>query len=75
MGKVIKVQPYADGVEASCKWNNRRLYVFYNHEVNTFIFGIKSYSNKKGVNSFCTVTSNRGIHAMEFALSLSLIHI
>jgi len=73
MERVINIQPYADGIEASCKWNNRRIYVFYNHKVNSFIVRIKSYW--KGDKSFWTTSSKRGIHELDISLTLETFSI
>jgi len=73
MEKVITIQPYANGVQAYCKWNNRRLCVFYCHETNEFITEIKSYFKGENMedtsHSFFASTAKRGVYTLSYKLT------
>jgi len=67
--KQINVQPYANGIQASCKYRNRRIYVFYNYKTMEYTTEIKAYFGKSE-GSFAKIKESKGVQALCYKTTL-----
>lgn len=67
MEHTIILTTYLDGIEASCKYKNRRVCIFYDYENKNYTIAIKALLKEDG--SFCAIAKNKGINRLSMRLS------
>ena len=68
--RVIEITQFKDGLDASCKWNNRRCYVYYEYATKVFMCGIKGYfKGSPDDDSFAVVENKKGVKILAFNVS------
>lgn len=67
--RLIEITPFVNGLHVSCKWNNRRCYVYYEYATKKFMCGIKAYfKGSPDDDKFADVENKKGVKILSFNL-------